>query len=213
MQVPSLHAPYLLMAALFGLIQAVELLVPVGAVVGYVGPGILVAAGVTHFMWLHRVFKDGEACLGPALPMTAVRVLVFAGLTVVVAPVWASFTFMVLLRATVNGYVERGSEVPAHLDRVAREASGLVVTAAVLVLVEFVVYFQLNEAGVLSDEIETLPPVGEIIGAPATIGFALFKLVCAVYWTWFVARAVPALYAAFGDALRAGTQRNDDGSI
>jgi len=212
MQVPRIHVPYLLVVALLSIVQAVELLLPAQTGLEYVSLGILAAAGVTLLRWLHRLFKDGEGCLGAALPMTAVRVLVFAFLTCLVAPVWAAFAFMVLLRSAANAYVDRGAEIPSSHERVAREASGLVLTAMVLVLVEFVVVIQLDSAGVLTGEGAGLR-VADVIGAPAATGFALFKLVCAAYWLWFVAKAVPPLYQAFGDAHQAVEGRAQDETL
>ncbi len=209
MHVPKLHVPYLMVVGLFGLARAAEAFLPFASTAGKVVGFVQAVAWITHLRWLHRIFRDGQDCLGEALPMSATRVLAFSLLACVVLPVWSAFALMVLLRITVNAHVDRGDPVPAGLDHRAAEAPGLVVAGVVVVLVSIVVFVQLDNTGFYTNENARELAVVDVFGRGSAWGLAVFELACAGYWLWFAARCVPALYASYGTLL--SERREPDG--
>lgn len=195
MRVPKVHVPYLFGVGLFGLAHAAAVFLPAQGVGIAVVHAVEIAAWALHLIWLQTIYRDGEARLGKALAMPAMRVVVVALIACVFLPLWSSFAVMVLLRSTVNAMGTGDDKVPPGLLQAAQDASALVVAGVFWVGVEAVVFIQLDLAGVLTDLEGSYRPV-EILGTTQAYVISFFHLACSGYWLWFVARAIPPLYRA-----------------
>lgn len=195
MRVPKVHVPYLIGVGLFGVAHAVSLFLPAQGAAAVAAESVSFGALVLHFIWLHAIYKDGEGRLGKELPMPASRVVIVALIACVFLPIWSAFALMVLLRSVVIALGDGAERRAPFLARAARDAPALVVVGSFLVGVSFVIAIQLEVAGAFTDGEVRGRPVA-FLGTVESYAVSAFFLLCAGYWLWFVARAIPALYRA-----------------